>query len=87
MQVSVNMAFVMPIHRRRHVVRLGMAYAVGAFVILQVAQLLADGLDLPSWVFRSVTFVCLIGFPVALLLPLSRTIRNSKRWADSSIYR
>ena len=45
-----------------------MTYAVVAFVILQVAQLLADGLDLPSWVFRSVTFVSLIGFPVALLL-------------------
>ena len=61
-----------------------MAYAVGAFVILQVAQLLADGLNLPSWVFRAVTFVSLIGFPVALLLAwaLEVTPEGIKRTQD-----
>ena len=52
--------------RRRHVVRVGMTYAIGAFVVLQVAQLLAEGLDLPGFIFRAVTFVALIGFPVTL---------------------
>jgi TolB-like protein len=61
-----------------------MTYAVVTFVILQVAQLLADGLDLPSWVFRSVTFVSLIGFPVALLLAwaLEVTPEGIKRTQD-----
>ena len=54
--------------RRRHVVRVAITYAVSAFVILQVAQLLAEGLDLPGFVFRAVTFLSLLGFPVALVL-------------------
>jgi adenylate cyclase len=54
--------------RRRHVVRVAITYAVSAFVILQVAQLLAEGLDLPGFVFRVVTYVSLLGFPVALVL-------------------
>lgn len=70
--------------RRRHVVRVGITYAVVAFVILQVAQLLAEGLDLPSWVFQAVTFVSLIGFPVALLLAwaLEVTPEGIKRTQD-----
>ena len=72
--------------RRRHVVRVGVTYAVVTFVVLQVAQLLADGLDLPGWVFRSVTFISLIGFPVALVLAwaLEVTPDGIKRTQEAS---
>lgn len=54
--------------RRRNVFRIAVVYAVTAFVVLQVAQLLGQGLDLPDWVFRAITLLALIGFPVALVL-------------------
>lgn len=54
--------------RRRHVVRVAIIYAGAAFVVLQVVQLLGEGLDLPAWVFRAITLVTLAGFPIALIL-------------------
>lgn len=54
--------------RRRHVFRVAVVYAVTAFAALQGAQLLAEGLDLPVWVFRAITLITLLGFPVAIVL-------------------
>lgn len=54
--------------RRRHVVRVAVIYAGAAFVVLQVVQLVGEGLDLPAWVFRAITLATLAGFPIALVL-------------------
>jgi Tol biopolymer transport system component len=54
--------------KRRKVVRVAVVYAATAFVILQAADLLADGLALPSWVFAAITLVTVLGFPLALVL-------------------
>lgn len=54
--------------RRRHVVRVATAYAVAAFVVLQAADLIFEGLLVPSWVYRTLTIVTLLGFPVVLVL-------------------
>lgn len=54
--------------RRRHVVRVAVIYAGAAFVVLQVVQLLGEGLNLPGWVFRAITLLTLAGFPIALVL-------------------
>lgn len=54
--------------RRRHVFRVAIVYAATVFVALQSTQLMAEGLDLPAWVFRAITLVSLVGFPVALVL-------------------
>ncbi|MEX2498518.1 MAG: tetratricopeptide repeat protein [Wenzhouxiangellaceae bacterium] len=54
--------------QRRHVFRVAVVYALTAFAALQTAQLLAEGLDLPAWVFRAITLVTVLGFPVALVL-------------------
>jgi adenylate cyclase len=54
--------------RRRRVVRVAVVYAVVAFVLVQVADLLVPALLLPDWVFRFVVLVLLLGFPVALVL-------------------
>lgn len=54
--------------RRRHVFRVAAWYAGAAFVVLQVVQLLGEGLDLPTWVFRAITLLAVAGFPLALVL-------------------
>jgi len=54
--------------RRRKVVQWGIAYAAGAWGLLQVLQFLADTYDWPSQVLRLVTLLFALGLPVALIL-------------------
>jgi tRNA A-37 threonylcarbamoyl transferase component Bud32 len=54
--------------RRRRVYNVAIGYAAGAFVLLQVAELLVQGLPAPDWVYPLVVAVTLSGFPVAMVL-------------------
>ena len=54
--------------RRRRVVRAGIAYVVVAWLAMQVADVAAPALRLPSWTVTLVVFLALLGFPVALVL-------------------
>ena len=54
--------------RRRKVVQWGIAYAAGAWGLLQVLQFLADTYDWPAQVLRLVTLAFAIGLPIALTL-------------------
>jgi len=53
--------------KRRKVFKVGTAYLVVAWLLIQVAATIAPQLDLPIWVPRLVTFVLLLGFPIALV--------------------
>lgn len=53
--------------KRRNVFRVGIAYAVAAWLLLQLADVLSELLDLPAEVGPLVVTVVLIGFPVVLL--------------------
>jgi len=52
--------------RRRNVFRVAIAYAVIAWVLAQVADLAFDNFGAPDWVPKSVLFVLLMGFPLAV---------------------
>jgi hypothetical protein len=54
--------------RRRNVFRIGAVYAIVAWIIMQVTDLAAPALRLPTWVPSLVVFLLLIGLPIALLL-------------------
>lgn len=53
--------------KRRNVVRVGVAYAVVGWLILQFVDVIAPTLALPDWFPRAVVVLLLIGLPVALL--------------------
>ena len=53
--------------KRRHIYRVGAAYAVVAWVLLQLAANVAPILDLPPWIARTILLLLVIGFPVALV--------------------
>jgi len=53
--------------KRRSIFRVGAAYAVVAWVLLQLAANISPILDLPPWVARTVVLLLVIGFPVALI--------------------
>lgn len=54
--------------KRRHVFKVAAVYGASAFVALQVADLLQEGLQLPQAFLTTATIGALIGFPVALAL-------------------
>ena len=53
--------------KRRNVLRVGVLYVVIAWIILQVAGLLAQLLELPAWSGKLVLALLLLGFPLILI--------------------
>ena len=54
--------------KRRNVFRVGAAYAVVAWLLLQIADLVLDNISAPTWVMQALLLVIAVGFPLALLL-------------------
>ena len=53
--------------KRRNVFRVGIAYAVLAWVVIEVTGTVAPALNLPGWTLALVTWFGIIGFPFALV--------------------
>ena len=53
---------------RRKVFRAGIAYIVGAWVFVQVADLVADNFNAPDWVMQVIIAMLVVGLPIALIL-------------------
>ena len=53
--------------KRRNVVRVAIAYAVVAWLLLQVADVVLDNIEAPAWVFQTILLLLIIGFPVAVI--------------------
>jgi TolB-like protein len=54
--------------KRRNVFKVGAAYVVVGWLVIEAAALLAPQLNLPEWAPRLVTFLVLIGLPIALVM-------------------
>ena len=52
--------------KRRNVFRVGLAYVVLAWLLLQVGDTLAPALHLPEWINSAVAFFLILGFPLAI---------------------
>ncbi|MEJ2206044.1 MAG: hypothetical protein P8170_18265 [Gemmatimonadota bacterium] len=77
--------------KRRRVFRAAAGYGAGAFVVLQVADLVGEGLRLPPTFLTAITVLALAVFPFVLVLAwlferapggdLRRTPDASRAWA------
>jgi TolB-like protein len=54
--------------KRRNVIRVGIFYAVGSWLVLQVADVLFGLIGVPDWSLLLVGGILLLGFPFALVL-------------------
>ena len=54
--------------KRRNVFRVGAAYAVIAWLLIQVADVLLPRLGAPEWFVNALMLVIVLGFPVALVI-------------------
>jgi len=53
--------------RRRNVFRVGAAYAIVAWLLIEVASVVLPALHLPDWTLTFLVFLFAIGFPLALV--------------------
>jgi len=53
--------------RRRSVVRVAIAYAIVAWLAIQVADAVLNNLGAPPWVFQALLLLLVIGLPIALV--------------------
>lgn len=67
--------------RRRHVVRMAVAYCALAWLVLQVAALLLPIFDIPNWALKLLVLLVVLGFPFALLFSWHYA------WADGGLVR
>lgn len=52
--------------RRRHVVRAGGVYAVSAFAVLQLGEIVLPAFNTPDWALQSLVVAAFLGLPVVL---------------------
>ena len=52
--------------QRRNVFKVGVAYIIVAWLIAQVSELALDSFTSPDWVIKTILFLLVIGFPLAL---------------------
>ena len=71
--------------RKRKVFRVAAAYAVVAWLLVQVAAVVLPALNLPPWTVTFTTVLLLLGFPVALVLAWSFDIVRDRRDPGSSV--
>ncbi len=54
--------------RRRNVFKVGAAYAIVAWLLIEISSVLLPTFNAPEWIMQVFTLFVLLGFPVALLL-------------------
>src|SRR3989475_13331017 len=54
--------------KRRNVYKVAVAYAVVAWLLVQVATQVFPFLEIPNWVVRLIIALVVIGFPIALVI-------------------
>ena len=57
--------------KRRNVVRVAVAYVIVAWLLLQVADVVLNNIETPTWVFQVLLLLLIIGFPLVLIFALA----------------
>ena len=54
--------------KRRRVFRVAASYAVVAFIIMQLVEIIFPMFNFPQWTQQFIVIVVLLGFPIAVIL-------------------
>ena len=70
--------------KRRNVFRVAIAYALGAWVLLQIVDFTMQVIVAPDWILQTFTLVALLGLPVAVIISwvFEMTPEGIKRESD-----
>jgi len=53
---------------RRHVLQVAIPYCVGGWLLIQVAELVLEAFEFPSWVLQAILIAFLVGLPIVIVL-------------------
>ncbi len=53
---------------RRRVLQVAIPYGVGAWLLVQVAEIVLDAFEAPAWIMQGMLTILVLGFPVAVVL-------------------
>ena len=53
--------------KQRNVYKVGIAYALVAWLLMQIASQIFPFFEIPNWAVRLVVLVLIVGFPVVLI--------------------
>ena len=75
--------------KRRNVFRVGAAYAIVGWLLVEVASVLLPTFEAPNWVMKVFTFLVILGFPLALVFAwaFELTPEGLKREAECAVQR
>src|SRR6187200_2470504 len=70
--------------KRRHVDKVALAYAVVAWLLIEIASILLPAFDAPAWVMQTLIILLALGFIIAVLISWSfeMTPEGLKRTAE-----
>src|SRR5262245_50988745 len=68
--------------QRRKVYRVAAAYLIAAGFIIQIGSAVYPAWELPSWTFRLLVVLLLVGFPIALVLAWAYDV--TPRWVEAT---
>ena len=54
--------------KRRNVIRVGIAYVIVGWLVMQFADVVLNNINAPEWVFKTIMLVLAISFPVVLII-------------------
>jgi hypothetical protein len=66
--------------KRRNVYKVAIAYAVVAWLLMQVTSQIFPFFEIPNWAVRLVVLLLIIGFPVALILAWAFELTPERNW-------
>src|SRR5262245_23753137 len=65
---AVNLTKILAELKRRNVYKVAIAYAVVAWLLMQIATQTFPFFEIPNWMVRAVIVLLLLGFPIALVI-------------------
>ena len=54
--------------KRRNVFRVGIAYTIAAWLLLQIVDLVLENINTPDWVMQVFMLALAVGFPIAIII-------------------
>jgi hypothetical protein len=63
----------------------GAAYGIVAWILVEVASVVLPTFDAPEWVMKVVTFLVILGFPLALILAWAFELTPEGERPDTSL--
>jgi hypothetical protein len=71
--------------KRRNVYKIGVAYAVVSWLLIQIATQVFPFFEVPNWAIRLVVLLLVLGFPVALVTMSSQSFGQQQN-KNSYVY-